>query len=84
MHLAEVNFSEFRSREPYFNRPRVLILDEATSALDTRTESSLLKHLMAHQEGVTVLMITHRVTSLDRSWDIRRLKNGQLTRDSVG
>lgn len=67
-----------------FNRPRVLILDEATSALDTRTESSLLKHLMAHQEGVTVLMITHRVTSLDRSWDIRRLKNGQLTRDSVG
>jgi ATP-binding cassette subfamily C protein len=44
-------------------RPRLLVLDEATSALDPESEQSIRQTIAALTASVTVLMITHRLTS---------------------
>lgn len=44
--------------------PRILILDEATSALDAATESDILQTVEKVGVGRTVIMITHRLTSV--------------------
>ncbi|MGA9290347.1 MAG: ATP-binding cassette domain-containing protein, partial [Anaerobacillus sp.] len=43
------------------NNPEVLLLDEVTSALDMRTVEWMeeLLHRLVHEEGKTILMITH-------------------------
>jgi len=51
----------------------VLILDEATSALDSVTERSVLKGIAASNEGMTVVMVAHRLSTLrgcDRIFEI--------------
>ena len=44
--------------------PRMIVLDEATSALDANTEKQVVKNLRNHLAGRTVLMITHRLSTL--------------------
>jgi ABC-type bacteriocin/lantibiotic exporter with double-glycine peptidase domain len=40
--------------------PPVLILDESTGALDPVTEAEVLNTLLAHRQGKTTIMISHR------------------------
>jgi len=47
-----------------YRNPQILILDEATSALDSVTESKILDLIIKFGEGVTIFLITHRVSSL--------------------
>ena len=44
--------------------PGLVILDEATSALDPTTEFLLLQRLRQRFAGRTLLVVTHRVTTL--------------------
>lgn len=44
--------------------PRLIVLDEATSALDVDTERQVVANLRAHLSGRTLLMITHRLSTL--------------------
>lgn len=45
-------------------RPAVLVLDEATSALDTPTEQALLASIAKMKIEQTLIMISHRISSL--------------------
>lgn len=45
-------------------QPRILIFDEATSALDPESEAIVQRNLAAIARGRTLLMITHRLSSL--------------------
>ena len=47
-----------------YNDPQVIILDEATSALDGKTEKGILDSLEPLQGDKTILIITHRQSSL--------------------
>ena len=47
----------------FYKRSNVIILDEATSALDHETETSVMKSIEKIND-ITVLMVTHRLTSL--------------------
>jgi ATP-binding cassette subfamily B protein len=50
-------------------RPSVLILDEATSALDSQTEAAIHATIDRLDRSVTVVMVTHRLTSArDADW----------------
>lgn len=45
-------------------QPRLIVLDEATSALDVNTERQVVRNLREHLNDQTVLMITHRLSTL--------------------
>jgi ABC-type multidrug transport system fused ATPase/permease subunit len=43
---------------------KILVLDEFTSALDSETERRILNNLLPHWKGRTVLIIAHRLSTL--------------------
>ncbi len=43
----------------------ILILDEATSALDNKTEEAVMKGIESLGDDITILIIAHRLTTLD-------------------
>jgi len=45
-------------------RPRILILDECTSALDPESEAAIQANLAKIAAGRTVIMVSHRLSSL--------------------
>ncbi|MCJ2017143.1 peptidase domain-containing ABC transporter [Methylobacterium sp. E-065] len=58
--------------------PRILILDEATSALDPESEAIVSANLKRIAEGRTVLVISHRLSSLVESDAILVLERGRV------
>ncbi|SFQ56853.1 ABC-type bacteriocin/lantibiotic exporter, contains an N-terminal double-glycine peptidase domain [Donghicola eburneus] len=60
-----------------YNTPEVLILDEATSALDNITERAVIDAIHA-LDGVTVIMIAHRLTTLRDCDQIMILEQGTI------
>ena len=56
-----------------YNQPSFLILDEATSALDSETESEVCSALAALHNQLTVIVISHRQSTLDKCDKIIRL-----------
>ena len=60
------------ARALYLN-PAILIMDESTSNLDELTESEILKTLMAQKGKITVIFITHRISTLKTCDSIYKL-----------
>jgi ATP-binding cassette subfamily B protein len=59
-------------------RPRLLLFDEATSALDTRTEKGIQDSLRQISEGVTTLVIAHRLSTVVDADRIIVLEQGRV------
>ncbi|MFP5392250.1 MAG: peptidase domain-containing ABC transporter [Gammaproteobacteria bacterium] len=59
-------------------RPRVLILDEAASALDPESEAIFIKNLSRIAVGRTVVMISHRLSTLVNADAILVMQRGRL------
>ena len=47
--------------------PNILILDDALSAVDTKTEKSILDHLVKLRKNKTTIIIAHRISSLQHA-----------------
>ena len=62
--------------------PSLVILDEATSALDVDTERQVVANLREHFKDTTLLMITHRLSTLIDADKIAVLHSGRI--DAVG
>ncbi len=56
----------------------LIILDEATSALDKETEKKIMDSIKSLNPNITILVIAHRLTTLDFCDKIIELRNGQL------
>jgi len=61
-----------------YHRPRVLILDEATSALDTLTEQSVMEAVHNLGDDITVILIAHRLTTVQPCDRIYFLEKGRV------
>jgi len=62
--------------------PPILLADEPTGALDTRTGQEVLALMeQLHQQGHTIVLITHDMDVAARAERIVRMKDGVLTED---
>ncbi|WBS02793.1 peptidase domain-containing ABC transporter [Pseudoduganella sp. SL102] len=59
-------------------KPRILILDEAASALDPESEAIFIKNLSKIAIGRTVVMISHRLSTLVNADSILVMQRGRL------
>lgn len=59
-------------------RPRILILDEAASALDPDSEAIFIRNLSRIAVGRTVIMISHRLSTLVNANAILVMQQGRL------
>jgi ATP-binding cassette, subfamily B, multidrug efflux pump len=59
-------------------KPKILILDDCTSALDAETEASLWQALYAYIPGLLVVLVSHRVSTLQRADKIVLLSEGKI------
>jgi ATP-binding cassette subfamily B protein len=58
--------------------PRILILDEATSALDPESEAVVTSNLLRIADGRTMIIVSHRLTSLIDCHNIMVLEQGKV------
>jgi ABC-type multidrug transport system fused ATPase/permease subunit len=59
-------------------KPKLLILDEATSALDSESERAIQESIQALHGTITVLIIAHRLTTVQDADIILVLDKGQI------
>jgi ATP-binding cassette subfamily B protein len=60
------------------NDPRILILDEATSALDPESEALVNANLLRIARGRTMIIVSHRLSSLTECDQILVLEKGNV------
>lgn len=63
-----------------YKQAEVVILDEATSALDNQTEREVMAAMSSMDDGLTVLMVAHRLSTLERCDYIVELQGGRIAR----
>ena len=56
----------------------IIILDEATSALDVRTEKIFLELFFKILENKTIIIVSHRSSTLKECNKIYKLENGKI------
>lgn len=59
-------------------KPRILVLDEAASALDPESEAIFIRNLSRIAVGRTVIMISHRLSTLVNATAILVMQQGRL------
>ncbi len=62
-----------------YKQPTVLFLDEATSALDGDTENTVMNVIESIKGGVTVLIVAHRLSTIQNCDRVFELKNGTIS-----
>lgn len=61
-----------------YNNPEILVIDEATSALDNVTEQKIIHNICKSLNKKTIIMVTHRLSTVKNCDKIFFLKNGSL------
>jgi ABC-type multidrug transport system fused ATPase/permease subunit len=59
-------------------QPRLILFDEATSSLDAKTEKSITETLKKLKGQTTIIVIAHRLTSIEGSDLLLILENGEV------
>ena len=65
------------ARALYF-QPKILILDEATSSLDQKTESEFMKMLYSLKRKLTIIIVSHRMSTLTKCDKIFKIDNSKI------
>ncbi len=61
-----------------YTNPDILVFDEATSSLDTKTEKEIMNSIHSFKNDKTIIMITHRLSTLDSCDKVFKLSNGNF------
>ena len=64
-----------------YNDPELLIFDEATSSLDNDTESAIMESIEALHGRKTLVIIAHRLTTIENCDMVYRVENGKIQRE---
>ena len=63
----------------FYHGRNVLVMDEATSALDNETEQEIVEEIERLKGKKTMIVIAHRLSTLQHCDRIYELKNGSIT-----
>ena len=63
-----------------YKMPEVLVLDEATSALDNETEKAVMQAIEHLYGKITMLVIAHRLTTIEKCDEIYEIRNSVLSK----
>ena len=61
-----------------YRDPTILILDEASSAIDPSTENKIIASLRSKLESMTILIISHRESTLNNCDEVYELSDGRI------
>lgn len=64
-----------------YSNPEILVLDEATSALDNETEAKIMDEIYSASEGKTLLVIAHRLSTVERCDRKINMSNGIIVNE---
>jgi len=59
-------------------KPKILILDESTNELDSKTESQIINAIRKEYPLITIIMITHRLSSLKMADSVVLLQDNSM------
>ncbi|MBL7963453.1 MAG: ABC transporter ATP-binding protein [Flavobacteriales bacterium] len=62
-------------------RPRILLFDDPLSAVDTATEEAILNELKREMQGRTTVIISHRISAVQRADHILVLEHGRVVEE---
>jgi ABC-type bacteriocin/lantibiotic exporter with double-glycine peptidase domain len=62
-----------------YRKASVLVFDEATSALDAATEREVIEAIKSLGHDLTIILIAHRLSTLEICDTIYRIENGKIT-----
>lgn len=62
-----------------YHDPDILVFDEATSALDNATEQAVMEAINSFHGKKTMVIIAHRLNTIEKCDVIYRVENGQIT-----
>jgi ATP-binding cassette, subfamily B, bacterial PglK len=62
-----------------YKQAQILVFDEATSALDNTTEKAVMDAIESVNREITILIIAHRLSTVERCDTIIELKRGQVS-----
>ena len=66
-----------------FRNPSILVFDEATSALDNETEKSIMQSINHLKGKKTMIIIAHRLTTIENCDMIFKVENGKSTKEKT-
>ena len=61
-----------------YNNPEVLVFDESTSSLDSKTERNFIQVVRELQKEKTIIIVSHRLTSVKYCNIILKIDNGKI------
>ena len=66
-----------------YSDPQLLIFDEATSALDNETEAAIMESINALHGKKTMVIIAHRLTTIEECDVVYRVEGKQICKEGV-
>lgn len=64
----------------FYRDTNIIVFDEATSALDYETEKNILDHVSKYSKDHTLIIITHRLNTIDSCDSIYKVENSNITK----
>lgn len=61
-----------------YNNPEILVFDESTSSLDSKTERNFIQVVRELQKEKTIIIVSHRLTSVKYCNIILKIENGKI------
>jgi ABC-type multidrug transport system fused ATPase/permease subunit len=67
----------------FLKKSKILILDEPTSSLDVQTEGAIFKSLSAYAHDHTVIIISHRLSTIRHADIILAIRDGRIIEEGT-
>ncbi len=61
-----------------YKEANILVLDEPTSAIDAKSEQDIVDTIFEQYEGKTVIVVSHRISTVKRASRIIMMKDGKI------